>query len=233
VATSGFKMFLSMIGKVAVYSFYMILIYITYFFFMLSIMKAILGFAIYLKIAVLMGLIFVPPAVGLAYFVPLRGLAMNLIKQVLVLVMLTAAYGKAYAVVFNNDALNTVVTLALKDGAAAAAAKAAHNDGTVDEIEEMVVTVSEIVGPDRMASNPDSVDSVAFFATLDIGRIREVFLAVSRGVMMMGMMVILIGKVYEIMSGALDGAYDPSDLLRRQALETHQAMGHGEGGGGH
>jgi hypothetical protein len=228
-AMQGAKLLFGMVAKVATYFFYMALLYISYFFFVLILMRAILGFAIYLKIACLLGLILVPPAIALSYFQPLRGLAMNLVKQVLVLIMVTSAFGTAYASVFSNANLNKVVALALSKGAAGQAADAANNSNLIGQAEEMAVTVAAILGPDKNTYDPEKVESLAYFVAVDNNRAREVFLAVSRGMMMLGIMSIVIGKLYQVISGALDGGYDPGDLLHRQALETHQSMGTGGG----
>ena len=230
LATSGTSLILGMVAKVGAYAFYLALVWVTYFMFALSVMKALLIFAVYLKIAILLAFVLIPPAIAMAYFAPLRGMAMNVVKQLLVLIMLSAAYGQAYQVIFSQDNLQKVVTMALANGAAGDIADAAHNKDTIDEIDAMVITVTEIIGSDNFGEKSKETQAVAYFAAMDVSTIRKVFLAISRGVMVLGMMVILLGKVYEIISGALDGGYDPTDLLRRQGMETSASMGPSGGG---
>lgn len=225
LATSGISLIVGMLGKVAVYAFYLAAIYVTYFFFALSTMKALLIFWVYLKIAIVLAFILIPPAIGMAYFSPLRGIAMNVVKQLLVLIMLASAYGKAYQSIFSAENLQQVVTIALSSGAAGDIADAAHNTTTMTTTDAMATVVTEIMGSDNFGKKAEQTQAVAYFAALDITTIRAVFLAISRGVMMLGMMVVLLGRVYEIIGGALEGGFDPADLLRRQAMETHANMG--------
>jgi len=225
MAVSSLEMLLQILGNVIAYAFYKVMIWITYFFFTLMVLRAIVVFAVYLKIAIFLGLIFVPPAVGLAYFLPMRGIAINLIKQVAVLMMLSTLFGASYKAVFSQSNLEYAVSLSLKDGIAGNIAEMSKNDLKPTEYEKLALRLDTLV--ENITKTPASATTkgtLAYWATLNVAAIRNVFLALARGVMIMGMMVVILGKVYDLVSGAVDGAYDPTDLMRQQALEGQNAM---------
>jgi len=204
------------ISNSLVYLFFMAATWLAYGFFALTIVKALLIFAFYLKISVYLALILLPPCVGMAYYLPLRGIAIQMVRHLVVLMILATAYGACYKTLFSQDNIRTAMAMAMKDQLSKS-----RNSPITDS--DIMIMQTDLWFANNSKKGVNREDDWMFFSTMDPSMIKASATAVGRVVMALGMLAMLLGRLYEMISGALEGSYDPTDLMRQQANEAAEA----------
>jgi len=195
------------------YYFFLVITWLAYGFFVLGLMKALFIFAFYLKLAAFMGMIFIAPAVGLAYFLPLRGFAIALIRNIVIIMILAQAYTACFQAVFSSDNIQYAMALVMKE-------QLKDTPPTPEEILAMKIDLTYSTWNRTSVEDPDALTS---YVTMSPAMARETASQIARIVLALSLMTMILGKLYEVIAGALDGGYDPTELLRQQAQEAAQA----------
>ncbi len=198
------------IGNMAGYYFFMFLAWSAYFWFSWVVVKGVIIFSIYVKIATFLALILIPSAAGLSYFTSLRGFAVSMVRHLVVLLILANMMGAVYAAVFDQQQVKTAIAMGLKDSRFAR--NTAKEEPSSGELFAMRIGLQlQDLIPAEEATWLEK------FSTTSVSNASRVAQSVMRVVAVLGVMVLFIAKLHEVINGALEGSFDASDVMRREA----------------
>ena len=85
-------------------------------------------------------------------------------------------------------------------------------------MEVEVSVVSALGNQDRVNSERYMIfEQYAAISPQDSLRILTIM---SQAIFCLGFIVLILSRIYEVISGSLEGSYDPTDLIRQQAQEA-------------
>lgn len=217
-AISMVTVFVKALANALTFFFFMAISWLAFAFFAFGVIKAVIIFALYLKIGIFFGFILLPPMIALAYFQSMRGFAIAMARNVIVLIILATAYSNCYRVIFSQDNIQHAAELAM------ATSVSSTQQGTAPITREEIMALKvDLIHSSYQKTDVNDPDALSYYATLSPAMSQEVATAVAKACVALGMMAVLLGKLYEIISGAMEGGYDPTDLMRQQAQEAASA----------
>lgn len=166
----------------------------------ISSIRTLLLFALYLKIAVWLGLYLMPGMIGMAFWPATRGIAVQAIKNIVVLTVMAAAVTQIAGMAFSQKNLTNYIALAMKD---------APMGPKAEEVSKGDVAMLMVSTEMREAARRNlTTEDTAYFMGMDFGDFYNSGLAVWRVMIVIWLLMTMLHKLYDAITGALDGHWD-------------------------
>ena len=165
--------------------------------------RTIILLAFYVQFSALLSMIVLPAAIGLLYFERMRHAGIAVIKQVVVLMLVAGVMSGAVTAVFSSTNIKTAMTIAMKGELAPYANKITDNDVIAFKAKTLASLESSIVAD--IAQSP----SYAAAMTMSIQENFASSIAVIKIMFILGTMLMVIGKLFDLVNGALGEFWDP------------------------
>lgn len=164
--------------------------------------RTILLLAFYVKLSALLTMALVPIAIGVLYFERLRHYGTQVLKQLVVLSLVAGILGTAVQTVFSNTLIKQAIVTTMK-GELAPYIKAVTDEDisrleTATDIEVMLTMAgaSHVMLPD-------------FAGTMSVGQVLGSIAAVIKIMFLLGTMLMIISRLFDLVTEILGGYWDP------------------------
>lgn len=162
--------------------------------------RTLLLFALYLKIAVWLGLYLFPGMIGLAFWPATRSFAVQAVKNIIILTIMSTALTQLTGAVFSQKNITNYVALAMKDSPTGTLAEKVTKG-------DILMLMASAEARDSLKRNLTTEDT-AYFMGMDFGDFYNSGLAVWRVIIVIWLLMTMLQKVYDAIQGALDGHWD-------------------------
>jgi len=154
----------------------------------------------YLKLGVLLTMSILPFAIGVLYFKSLRHMGLAILKQVLVLMIVAGALTGAVKTVFSQDALTQAMAVSLRANLAPLTSPITDREVMDFKAEIDTAVVNEALGA---STNPDPLNG------LTVQQGFESALVMIKMMFVLGIMLMILSKLIDVITGLIDGHWDP------------------------
>lgn len=165
-----------------------------------SLAKVFLIYILSLKLASLLACAVLPPIACLAYFSPLRGLAVRSIKNIMALMIMTSLMGTVLRTALSDANIESMVAMSMSNQLANVDRPLSDSDVLAMKLE---TSLEQIVGPDA-----DPEDGT-FWTGVEIEDLQNSVQAIFRVLFVLGLTGVMLGGLYDLISGAMSGSWDP------------------------
>lgn len=168
--------------------------------------RTIVIFAFYVKLATILTLLVIPPALGLMYFEGVvRDLAVRVTKQIVVLMLIAGTMASAVQVVFDQDNIKLAMSLAMESEVGPLDSPVTDADIQAFESRvDMETTMLPLMGGDNLVTQ--------YFGNQGTMTVKDAWkqaLAMMKMMVILGIMLSILAQLYELFSGLLEGKWDP------------------------
>lgn len=165
--------------------------------------RTIILLAFYIKLAALLSMIVLPAAIGILYFERLRHAGIAIIKQIIVIMLVSGIMAGAVKTVFSNQNIKTALTVVMQNELNAYANKITDYDFQTFKLKTFVGLEQ------RLLADSAPSPQLAAAMTMSPNEAWASCLAVIKIMFILGTMLIVIGKLFDIVNGVLGEMWDP------------------------
>lgn len=178
--------------------------------------RTILVLAFYLKLASLLSLLVLPASLILLYFESLRDFGIRAIRQVIVLLVVANALAACTQAVFNQTTIKAALAESIRDVVGPVDSPVTQEDilGFETLVDENAVgTLMGGLSPSDAKEMSDKVEentmNYLLFQGMSITDFFHAALCAIKMMMMMGAMLLVLSKFYEVIGNVFEGDFDP------------------------
>jgi hypothetical protein len=199
----GSLYFMRFLLNICLFGFAGLIVMICTFFFIFQAGRTILILAFYVKLAAILTVTFVPVAIGLLYFERMRHFGIAVLKQIVVLTVVAGILGGAVQTVFSNETIKQAIVIALKSELAPYNGKVTASDIASFETVTDMETVLTMMGANSSSMAMDAA------ATMSVQQTMASIVGVIKIMFLLGTMLMIIAKLFDLVTGILAGYWDP------------------------
>lgn len=176
--------------------------------FVLFAARTILILAFYLKLASFLAILVLPPAIGTLYFPAIRDYGIRAIRQIVALMVVSGALSGCVQVVFNQQTVSIAMAEALRSAIGPVDGPVKQEDILMFKAVTDAHAAATLAGADATkASAMDITDTL--FAGLTVEQFFGAALCAIKMMLMLGALLLVLSKLYEVLIGAFEGDFDP------------------------
>jgi len=153
---------------------------------------------IYLRIGITLALCLLPGMIGLAFWNSTRGFAINAVRNLVLLLMMSSALGTLVKTAFSKEVLRTVQAIALMEAPVGSAAN------KVTDMDKIMVSLNQVFSHGEKTGP----DDILFWSNVDFGDYARSLRAPIANMFVLSLMMGMISKLFEALGQTLNGRYD-------------------------